>query len=831
MFKQAKKKKATTQKVIALFAFGFVILFACVNAGIFVQAFEQTNSTAPASDLKITASIVDGRAISPEDKIELKLSRDLKKNEGRLAILIAQTDLTSLFTRLDKTLTYNRKILPLPLGENALTVYLVSPSDEWQEIARFTLRVANQKTDNQQTITANQTAEKPTEIANENAKVNDKETAKQQTTTAETPAQTKPNEKPDEKTAATQKESITTAATNQSAATTNQEATTTTNQQATTTTAQTEATATTTASTTDTAKKPGGFEKLDFLPALTLSMKSQSAESHFPDSNRPSRPIFADLTMQGSFKTEATRGIFNSQTQFDFAGSSFQQEALQFGRLGNQAPQIDMASYLMQFQVGKAKFIAGHTSYGANRHLINSFSSRGVTMTLPLTTNFDFSLAAMNGTSLVGFDNFFGLDQRKHQIMSGTLGVEFLSKRPGGVRLEISALSGYLLPVSNVNQGNVNDAERSKGLGFRFVASDTKQRLRFDGGFTRSLFFSPSDPLLNQGFDVVAVPVITRNARYLETSFDILKDVELTKTRKLNLTFNFRHENVDPLYRSLAASTQADKINNQFELIATLGEINAQVSHTRFNDNLNNIPSILKSLTRAERVAFGAPLLSIFGKAEKPNPFLPRVSYSFDRLYQFGAAIPINGGFELAPEAIPNFLGTNQSFSSEWQIDKWRIGYRANHSLQNNRQQGREIADLINFTNAVSFQVNATKSLDVNLELSADNARNIESARTDRLLRLATGINWRVTQRNLVAANLATSFAGDVARTVRNRNAEFDLQWSYQFTLGKERFKKLQGQSFIRFANRYANSRDNIFQLNNLTKAQTLNIGLSFTFF
>jgi hypothetical protein len=805
MDKQIYKKKSAIIRAGVLSAFCLSMLLVCANSELFVQAFEQTNASPPSTDLKITASIENGQAISPDDKIELKLSRELKKSEGHLAIFIGQTDLTSLFTPLNQTLTYNRKILPLPMGENPLTIYLVSPSEQWQEIARFTLRVANPSTKEQTTTTQPETqtrsnTSEPPASAEKSAATN---TSANLPETASKPAVTNTSANPPETVSDNQDVAKPSASTDSTASTTQSEP----------------------------AKKKGGFDKLDFIPALTIGYKSQAAESHFPDASRPARPLFSDVTMQGSFKSEATRGIFSSQTQFDLAGSSFQQEALQFGRLGNQAPQIDMASYLMQFQVGKAKFIAGHTSYGANRHLINSFSSRGITLTLPLSANFDFSLAAMNGTSIVGFDNFFGLDQRKHQLLSGTLGVEFLAKRPGGVRLEISALSGYLLPVSNINQGNINDAERSKGLGFRFIASDPKQRFRFDGGFTRSLFFSPSDPLLNQNFDVVATPAITRNARYIEAGFDILKDVELTQTRKINLTFNFRHENVDPLFRSLAASTQADKINNQFELIASIGEINAQVSYLRFNDNLNNIPSILKSLTRAEHIAFGAPLVAIFGKADKPNPFLPRLAYSFDRLHQFGAAIPINGGFEFAPEAIPNFLGTNQSFTSDWQFEKFRIGYRANHSLQNNLQLGREFADTINFTNAVSVQTSVTKSLDVNVEFSGDNVKNKESVRTDRLLRLATGINWRVTAHNAIAANLATTFAGDVARTVRNRNAEFDLQWSYQFTLGKERFKKLQGQSFVRYANRYASSIDNIFFLNNLTKAQTFNIGLSFTFF
>jgi hypothetical protein len=77
MFKQAKKKKATTQKVIALFASGFVILFACVNAGIFVQAFEQTNSIAPTSDLKITTNIEDGQIALSGKRVEEKVKLDV----------------------------------------------------------------------------------------------------------------------------------------------------------------------------------------------------------------------------------------------------------------------------------------------------------------------------------------------------------------------------------------------------------------------------------------------------------------------------------------------------------------------------------------------------------------------------------------------------------------------------------------------------------------------------------------------------------------------------------------------------------------------------------
>jgi hypothetical protein len=789
--------------------------------------------------LKISATVQEGQPLKPDDKFELLLNRPLNKSENRLAILLGQTDITALFSSKGKSLTYNSKAFPLTVGENVLVVYLISGSEEWKEIARFTFTVTDPKTADAAPSTSpnteNKAQEKPEETVKEKV-VEEKEAA------IPTKTESKPEEKNDEKA----KEKIEGKADGKVEEKVGEKVTKEASTEKTEEKAQAETppaegekpaqegqTGTTGGdpAQTDPPKKIAGFEKLDFTPSITISMKSQAAEFHFPEETRPERPIFADFTLQGSFKNELQRGLFNSQTQFDIAGSSFRKEALRFGTLGEAAPLVDLASYLMQFQVGKAKFVSGHTSYGTNRHLVNSFSSRGITMILPLNNQVDFSMAAMNGSSIVGTENFFGLNKRKHQILSSTLGMEFIPQRPGGIRAEVSYLNGYVLPISSFTEGNVNDAERSRGMGLRFLASDAKQRFRFEGGFARSQFFNPDDALLNQGNNLVVVPTLTRNARYLETGIDILKELPISENRKMNLTFNYRHERVDPLYRSLAASTAADKIQNQFEWLWSLGDITAQVSHVRFNDNLANIPSILKALNRAERVAFAAPLLSIFGDPNKPNPFLPRVSYTFDRGYQFSEAIPINGGFEFAPEAIPNQIATVQSLSFEWQFEKIRLGYRTNHSFQNNRQIGLELADLINLANGISVGLPVSPTFDLNVEFSFDSAKSKESQRIDRTYRLAPSITWRMNQRATLTSSLSTTLAGDVTKFTQNRNVEFDIQWAYQFSAGKDRFKKVQSQAFIRYANRYASSRDNVINLNNLTKAQTLNIGLSFTFF
>ncbi|HEY7544534.1 MAG TPA: hypothetical protein VID27_06615, partial [Blastocatellia bacterium] len=566
-----------------------------------------------------------------------------------------------------------------------------------------------------------------------------------------------------------------------------------------------------------------------FTPALTLSMKSQTAQSSFPKAGISQRVVFTDLTFTGSARWEMARGSFSAQNQFDFVGLSFRQESLRFGTLGDEAPRIDLSSYLMQNQIGKAKYLLGHTSYGALRHLINGFSSRGMTLAVPITGRLDVSLAAMNGTSIVGYDNFFGIAKRRHQLESATLGFEFLAKRPGGLRLEAGVMSGWVQPLNNFSQGAINDAERSRGFGFRIIATDKTQRFRLEGGWTRNQFFNPADQLLDQNQRTVDVRPLWRNAHYLDVAYDLVKDREVLKDKKLNLTVSVRHERVDPLFRSLGASTQADKLSNEISVNGSLGEITAQYAHLRFNDNLADIPSILKSLTRGHTLVVALPLSSLFGDPQKPSKLLPRLSWNFNRVYQAGAAIPVNGGFEIDPASIPDFVGTNHAVTADWQFEKWRLGYKWNYSLQDNRQRGNETSDLRNFVNGATIGASLHPNFDLNLDLNAESAFDRRTAGLNRTYRLAPNFNWRMSPFTTLASTISFTLAGDAADTRENHNIEFDIQYAVSFSFEKDRFRKLAGQMFIRYANQYSRARDLAF--NNLTRNQTLNIGLSFTLF
>lgn len=732
------------------------------------DVFGQTRN----QEIRVEASFAEKR-VTTSEIIELRLNRPLRESDGKLAILIGDTDVSSLFTQNGLICRYDAKRWPLPVGETVVTVYLVSKDDDWTELVRFQLRVGKggaNTTRNRADFDDRLT--KPEYSGPFVSSIDDNLTG-DQTANPQATASAKPPSA--------------------------------------------------------TGKPSDNNSKMKFTPSLTLTIPSQPAQSTFPGP-RPARATFTELNIQASMRNEMTYGILTTQSTFEFAGSSFQQETLRFGVLGNAAPKLDLAGYQIHLQTGKLKFDVGHFSYGSQRQLINGFSSRGLQVSVPFLKLFDFTAAAMNGTQLVGYENFFGLNKRRHQMLTGTLGMEFIRRRPGGLRLEVSGLNAYFQPIAGVNRGVVTDLQRSNGIAVRLIANDKGQRFHFEGGFTRSLFGGTNDTSLNQDASVVALPSLTRNAHYLEASYDILKNYSLTKTKKANLNVAFREENVAPLFRSLGASTQSDKIQYEISVNGSINEISAQFFQANFHDNLRRIPSILRSLTGSTHLGLAAPANALLNR-KKSSLWLPRLGYSFDRVHALGDAIPVNGGFELDPSTVPDFVGANQTFSADWQVKKFTWGYNVNRSFQDNRQKGRERADLGVLVNTGRVGIAATSRLNFNIDLSAESSENIEGSRVDRTYRLGPGVTWQVTRQMGLSANLANTIGGDAAKTSHSRNTEFDASWTYRFERGREGLRKVAGQFFIRYANHYSRALDRLLVTDSLRKNQTLTANLGITFF
>ncbi len=761
---------------------------------------EKSSAQTSEQNLSATANFKADEAIAPETAIEVTLNRKLQTTE-KIAVTIEQTDLTSLFSNTENKFIYNAKVVPLPIGNSNLTVYVVNAVGAWKEISRLTLLVQNPKSEvqSQETSANNEMPKteenKPDETAKTNAEESKSQTNKnaESVKTDETKAETtKPEEaKTEEGKSETKPEER--------------------------------------PQTTETTEKKSSF---NFIPTLTLSLKSQPFQSNFPLENRPAeRATSTDFTLQGSIKNEYKFGGISSDSNFDFAGSSFKQEALRFGELGDKAPNVDLSSYLLNFQVGKAKFSYGHTSFGNSRHLVSSFSARGLSVNIPINSRFDITGGVLNGTSIVGFGNFFGLRNFDHQVQGVTLGIEIFPKRQNALRVEISGFNGYIQPLNNVSEGRINDAEQSRGGSLRLVTQDKTERFKLEFGFTLSRFQNPADTSLDPDGNAVPIAAVSRTAHYLDASYQVLKDVKLTKTKSVNLNFSFRHEFVEPLFKSLGASASADKTAQDYALDGTIGDIALQFGHTCFNDNLSNVPSILKSLTRANRFSVALPVSAFIGKSDKPSPFFPRLAYSIDQTHQFGAGIPVNGGFEIDLSTIPDQVNTNQNFSSAWQFSKFNFEYRYNRSVADNRQTGRETADQIGFVHGVSVGVNPLAIFGFTVGLNFENSNNLELAQVNKTKALTFGVNLQPFKGATFSGNFSNTLAGDAAKTNNNKNINFDMQFAYNFNLEKSKFKKFGMQTFIRFADTFSRNRDFIADVNNRTRTKIINAGLTFNFF
>lgn len=566
-----------------------------------------------------------------------------------------------------------------------------------------------------------------------------------------------------------------------------------------------------------------------FTPNVALGIKGQNQTLTFPRESEPERNPFTEVDTQIGLELKVSRRGWSLSNKFDFVGVGFRPNALRFGELQNEAPLIDLSSYLIELSKGRFKVNFGHVSFGSNRHLINSFSSRGVSAVIPIGKQSEFSLAAMNGTSIVGYDNFVGITRRKHNVLGAGFAHELIKDRPNGLRVEVTLMRGSLLPLSGVNQGVINDAETSLGFGFRVKGSDKKDRLRYEIGITRSRFTNPADPLLEQGQTVTAVNETWRTARYGEISYDLIRDMAVWRNKKFKLTGTYRYEELEPLYRSIGASTQADRRQNQFEFSGNFGELNFAVGNLRDRDNLSDIPSILKTLNRKSNIIIGLPLGTFF-TPEKPRKWLPQISYSVDFGHQFGAFLPVDGSFA-DPSQVPDQKNYAQAFNAQWNIsEKFTLGYRLSKAFQDNRQIGRERADFRSLANALTLGTKPFTALDLDFEIAREQQSNLEQPRTDNTVRIGGRALWRTpfVKNSTFSSGLSVTVAGDTNDQNDERNAEFDIQWAYNFALGSKKFRKLNTQFFIRYANRYGNTIDRVLIVNSYNKTQAFNFGLTF---
>ncbi len=568
---------------------------------------------------------------------------------------------------------------------------------------------------------------------------------------------------------------------------------------------------------------PGGLERASVSPRLDLTLKGQLGEGHVPDSDAPPRHTFQDLTGQANVTTELGRGSFSLGGQMALALAARREDALRYGELGDAAPYVDLASYGIKVQVGPGTVEWGGVTFGENRHLVSGFTSRGGKLGLKLGNVADVMVAAANGTQIVGWDNFFGLDNREHRVFAGRLGLELVPSAPGTIRIEATGVDGSLEPRGSVNRGFVSDAEKSRGAGVRAVASLFSGRLRLEGGYSRSRFESPPDPTLDQGGKVVPIAPTTRSASYATASLDVVKGAG-----PFAATVTFRHERVDPQYRSVAVSTQADLQQDAAELALSAGPVSVQASYGWAEDNLANLVNILKTKTRRPTLTATAPLGPLFGGAA-PAWWLPQLTYGLNETHQFGTGVPDGGGFN--ETHVPDQVSTNHTGGVEWQVSGLRWGYRVNYSLVDNRQPTREQADALNVAQAANLGVPVGAWLDASGEYGWERSEAKQTGTVDRTKRASATLGLRPFRNGTLAGTASRTETADDASTRESLNWVVNVEAGWRFEPPRKGTHGISGQISLRYGWSSSRSRDLVQGIDTFRKTWVVSSGVSLSLF
>ena len=572
---------------------------------------------------------------------------------------------------------------------------------------------------------------------------------------------------------------------------------------------------------------PSRFERPALEPKIDINNKGQVAERHRPDSNAPRRETFQDVVVSVGFRSQHLRNGLSVSTHANALGVSNQAEALRFGQQGGEAPKLDLADYRIAIEGARAKVAVGHLSFNSHRHLMTGVASRGLTVSVPFAGT-DITAAALSGNNIVGYDNFFGVSTPTNRVGFLVVGAELLKARPGGARVEASFIDGARRPRAGFTQGQVNDAERGRGAGLRFVGSDSPRRLRVDAGFARSRFSNAVDPLLSQGFPLVPARERTNDAAYVDASYDVLKNT-CVGTMPISLTGTYRFERVEPLFRTVSApqAVRSDLFQNAVEIVAGVGSVMARASQTWSHDNLAKLPSILRTDTAQTTASVTVPTGSL--RKGRPSDWLPLVTYNLTRSAQQGRGLPANGGF-VSPSQVPNQLNTVHWVSSDWTRSRWRLGYSLNHSLQDNRQAGRETSDLASLVQLLRVGVSPAASVDLTSDVAFERASNREFSRISRTRRVGLVGNWRVTSRGTINAIVGRTALRD-ASTSRSDVTDVNLQYSHAVVLPSRGAFKPQVHLFGRWSYQSADTIELLFDSNRDRRNWALNTGLTVSAF
>jgi hypothetical protein len=575
-----------------------------------------------------------------------------------------------------------------------------------------------------------------------------------------------------------------------------------------------------------------GFETANWNINGSVTIDAQLDAEFKGDAFIPEQSRFQVGNLQLSIASEHSREDLSIRSQANIVGTTKQENALRFYERGQQAEKVDLTDYLVTVKKGKATISLGHTGFGSNPLLIDNLSNRGAHFGYQINSIFDIAFTQQNGSSIVGWNNLFGLHNSQHRIAASTLGAEFFPNEPGKLRVEMSYLDGQVQAINDFSVGQVSDIEKNQGWGLRLISQLWDGRVRFEGVFASSRFTNPNDSalLLGDEFELVKVEQTTDQAYQVNLDFDLLTQNE-QGTRFFTASLNLGQDKVDALYRTIAAGPSADQKINRLGLQGNLATGQWQYAFTETKNNVDRIPSILTSQTKDHSLNYNLNLASVFqSDTTEPKSYLPSLNINLQKVHQLAINAPAQKLSDFNSDShLPNQVTKILELSANWSFNTYSIGYNLSYSNQDNLQIGRQQADFSRINHSINQSYTLFKSLSFNMDLGR--ARNFEHENRTAfynnnaalIINYAFSPNWKI---NLGASiNKDYDNFGLSTSNAMTLNGGIDHQWSLNLN-GSD----ISGQWYLRYAKQRNESEDNVFAFNTFAQDWNITSGISLTF-
>jgi hypothetical protein len=572
-----------------------------------------------------------------------------------------------------------------------------------------------------------------------------------------------------------------------------------------------------------------GFQQASVGPKVELKVKSQPAEAHYRDASAPTRTDYTDLIGQGGLAWQLRRGSFYHAGAFNFVGASYRNEALRFGELGQKTPKVDLSDYRLDVGAAGLNLTVGHVAYGNHPLLLNQMGGRGATLSYKLGQRFDLSFNSMNGTAIVGYDDLLGYTSPEHRVNGATAGLELIGSRPGALRIEATYLDASLLNQVDFNAGEIPDAETSTGWGLRLSGATPKQRLRADLIWATSRYLNPFDPVLAQDGELQAVRSAQAEGRSADISVDLLQNsTAVSDSQPLTITVTAHHERVEPLYKTIGTFLSADQELNRGAITTQLGSASLQAQAARQEDNLGDIATLLKTRTDSLNAALLLPLPQWLAKAG--GAWWPQLHYSWQNVHQLVINAPSVDDSGFAASQLPDQANDQHQLSLAWSGGAWNVSYSLSIAEQDNRQLGREHADLRNTAHQLSYGQQLPGGFGFTLALTRARNFNVEQNIANYTTGGSMDVQWRPNDKWSVALNASVNRNDDSLDLARSDADTGFAQVNRSLTLPFNGHR-VPCQVFVRYARQESASRDNVFDFSTRAINWTVDAGLSMGLF